>query len=90
MRTSEAGASRCALVRPLPPRSGKAWHARSIASAYAKKSPVAVRSDAYLIGPRITHVDRVIIRGYFHQHDREQHPNRRRPVDAPASDAWPD
>lgn len=67
MRTHEASSTPCALTRSLPPISGMVLPAASMLSAYATMDRAAVGSDAYRIVPRITHIDRVIIRSYFRQ-----------------------
>lgn len=69
MRTSEVSVIRCALLQSLPPMSSRGPHAIPIASAGAKQSHAAIRSDVYRTVPCITHIDCVIIRGYFHHHD---------------------
>ena len=63
MRTHAAGNIACALVRPAPSVVLRdLWSAPS----GTEKNRAAIRNDAY--EPRITPVDRAIIRGYFRQH----------------------
>lgn len=70
MRTHAASNIPCALVRSLPPASGVALRVSSSAASCTKKNRAAIRGDAaYQIVPRITYVDRAIIRDYFRQHD---------------------
>lgn len=71
MRMHETGSAPCALTRswPRPPISGMALNATLMLSHYATMDRGAVRHDAYKIVPCITHVDRVIIRSYFHRHN---------------------
>jgi hypothetical protein len=59
----------CALTRPLPPIPALTrWPVSSLSSRVRRNSALAV-SDIYQIRPRITYVDRAIIRDYFHQHN---------------------
>lgn len=69
MRTHAASNIPCALVRSLPPASGVALRVISSAASGTKKNRAAITGDAYQIVPRITYVDRAIIRDYFSQHD---------------------
>ncbi len=78
MRTNAAGNIPCALVRPPPSVSGAALRDASKAPSGTKQDRAAIRADTYQIEPRITCVDRAIIRGYFHQHD----------LDEPMQPAW--
>ncbi len=71
MRTQAASNIPCALVRP-PSVSGAALRDLSSAPACMKQSRAAIRADDYQIEPRITCVDRAIIRDYFHQHLLEE------------------
>ena len=71
MRTHEASAS-CALTRPLPLIPAMTRRPVSSLSSGAKRNPAPVVSDIYQIRPRITHVDRAIIRDYFHQHNLDE------------------
>ncbi len=71
MRTQAASNIPCALVRP-PSVSGAALRGLSSAPACMKQSRAAIRADDYQIEPRITCVDRAIIRDYFHQHLLEE------------------
>jgi len=68
MRTYSVDNIPCALVRPAPSVSGVALRDLSSAPSGTEKSRAAIGGDAYQIEPRITHVDRAIIRGYFRQH----------------------
>ncbi|MDP2706360.1 MAG: hypothetical protein Q8O70_02495 [Burkholderiales bacterium] len=68
MRTHAASNIPCALVRSLPSVSDAALRVVSSAPSCTKKNRAATRGDAYHIKPRITYVDRAIIRGYFRQH----------------------
>ena len=58
----------CALVRLRPPVSGVGLRVISNAPSCTQKNRAAIRGDTYQIKPRITNVDRAIIRGYFRQH----------------------
>ena len=78
MRTHAAGNIPCALVRPPPSVSGAALRDLSKAPSGTKQNRAAIRADTYHIEPRITCVDRAIIRGYFHQHN----------LDEPVQPAW--
>ena len=78
MRIHEARSTPYAAVNLSLPVSSLMAHAISMPLAYAPKDRVVARSDAYKIGPRITYVDRAIIRDYFSQH---AHRPTRRPTD---------
>ena len=55
----------CALTQP-PPATRQPVSAR-LSRGRNRGAPLS--ADVYRIKPRITHVDRAIIRSYFHQHD---------------------
>lgn len=65
MRTHVASNIPCALVRPPSSISGVQLRALPDPCSGAKKDS---RADDYQVEPRITYVDRAIIRDYFHQH----------------------
>ena len=67
MRT-HAATTMCALVWSRPSVSGVALRDRSSAPSWTKKSRAAIRGNADQLNPRITHVDRAIIRDFFRQH----------------------
>lgn len=72
MRTHAASNIPCALVQPALSISGAALRALSGTCSGTRKSRGASRADDYQIEPRITSVDRAIIRDYFHQHLLEE------------------
>ena len=78
MRMHSASNNPCALVRPPPSVSGAELRDLSSAPACTKQNRAAIRADTYQIEPRITCVDRAIIRDYFHQHN----------FDEPVRPAW--
>lgn len=65
MRTHAASNIPCALVRPPSSVSGVQLRALPDPCSGTKKDS---RADDYQVEPRITYVDRAIIRDYFHQH----------------------
>ncbi len=67
MRMQAASNTPCALVRTRPSASVVKLRVISGNHLYLKKSRVTTRCDLYQIEPRITYVDRAIIRGYFRQ-----------------------
>ena len=69
MKTHSIDNLPCALVRPAPTVSGMALRDLSSAPSGTEERRAAIRGDAYRIEPRITHVDRAIIRGYFRKHN---------------------
>ena len=78
MRTHAASNTTCALVRSLPTVSGAALEISSARSC-TQKNRAAIRAEkTYQIQPRITYVDRAVIRDYFHQHN----------LDEPVRPAW--
>ena len=72
MRTHSASNNPCALVRPPPSVSSAALRDLSKAPSGTKQNRAAIRADTYQIEPRITYVDRAVIRDYFHQHLLEE------------------
>ena len=78
MRTNPASSIPCALVRPPLSVPSAALRALSGICSATRKSREASRADDYQVEPRITYIDRAIIRGYFHQ------PH----LDEPARPAW--
>jgi len=62
----------CALVRPPRSVSGAALRVLSGTCSGTRKSRGASRADDYQVEPRITYVDRAVIRDYFHQHLLEE------------------
>ncbi len=72
MRTHATSDIRCALVRMRPPVSGVALRVISSAPSCTQHNRAAIRGDAYHVKPRITCVDRAVIRDYFHQHDLDE------------------
>jgi hypothetical protein len=69
MKARDTSGIPCVLLQSLPPVAGMALRALSTPRAYLIKGHAAVTNEAYRIGPRITHVDYAVIRGYFRQHD---------------------
>ena len=72
MRTHAANNIPCALVRPPSSLSGAKLRAFSDTCSGTKKSRVASRADDYQVEPRITYVDRAIIRDYLHQYHLDE------------------
>ncbi len=72
MRTHAASNIPCALTWRLPPIPAMTRRPVSSLSSGAKRNPAPVVSDIYQIRPRITYVDRAIIRGYFRQHGLDE------------------
>ena len=68
MRTHATSNIPCALLRPLPSVSGAARRVISSTPACTKTSHAAIRGGTYQIKPRITSIDRAIIRDYFNQY----------------------
>ena len=78
MRTHSASKNPCALVRRSPSVSGAESRNLPSAPTCTKRNRAAIKADTYQIEPRITYVDRAIIRDYFHQHN----------LDEPVRPAW--
>lgn len=72
MRTHAASNIPCALVRPPSSVSGAQLRALPGPCSGTKQDRGASRADDYQVEPRITYVDRAIIRDYFHQHRRDE------------------
>jgi len=69
MRMQAASNTPCTLVQSRPSASVVKLRLISGNHFYLKKSRATTRCDLYQIEPRITYVDRAIIRGYFRQQD---------------------
>jgi len=69
MRTQDNRALACALVQSTPSE------LRGASRFGGEPGRAGSARDRYEIGPRITHVDRAIIRGYLHQYHFAQTPD---------------